>query len=359
LLKKITTMKKNRLLLILAIVLVIAGSLFVVNHSYTTLSLSESGFAIADTATVTKIFMADMNNRTVKLEKLEPGVWMLNEHYPANNYNVAMLLRTVKELTVRYPVPLVARDNVISRLATIARKVEIYQMEYAVNLFNYIKLFPREKLTRTYYVGDATADNRGTYMQMEGAEQPYVVFLPMLRGYIYPRFSTDEDDWRDHSVFQTPINELASVRIEFLEEPEESFIVENDGSGNFTLTTLHDGLQKDYDTLRMLQFVSAFKDLRYEAVLNNKLEQHYIDSITSGNEAHRITLEDIEGEQYFMKTYRKRGFADLYEHDGAALEPFDLDRLYAYVNDNRDFVLIQYFVFDKVLRTASYLQKLE
>lgn len=352
-------MKKNKALFIITILIVIAGALILINRSYSTLDDRESGFAVEDTSSVTKIFMVDKNNLSVKLERKENGRWIINDNFLAHPYNLSMLLGTMKDLTVRYPVPIAARDNVLIRLASIARKVEIYQMKYRINLFDRIKLFPREKLTRTYYVGDATQDNLGTYMLMEGADQPYVVFLPTLRGFIYTRFSTLEDDWRDHTVFNTPVQELDWVKIEFMEDPEESFIVKTDNDGNMILTTLYDKETKPYNTLRMLQFVTAFKDLRFESILNNKLEAEFIDSVAAQPMAHVITLKEKDGDEFVVRTFRKGGFSQFYEEDGAIIAPFDLDRLYAYINDDRDFVLLQYFVFDKVLRTASYLQHKE
>jgi len=352
-------MKRNRLLIILTVLVVIIGVLFLINRKYTTLDNAESGFAIEDTASITKIFLVDMNNRSVQLSKEGPGVWMLNDEFLAQNFNVTMLLKTMKDLTVRYPVPKAARDNVIRRLATIAIKVEIYQSAHRINLFDKLKLFPYEKLAHIYYVGDATQDNMGTYMQIEGAEQPYVVFLPSLRGFVYPRYSTDEDDWRDQTIFRTPLQDFASVKMEFIEEPQESFLVEADKLGNISMKMLSDNMKVGYDTLRMLQFVTAFKDIRYESVLNNKLEQSYIDSIAAGPVAHVITLREQDGDEFVVKTYRKGGFGELFDEDGTAMVPFDLDRLYAFINDERDFVLIQYFVFDKVVRNASYLRNME
>jgi hypothetical protein len=351
-------MKKNTLLFILTLVIVIIGVLLVINNRYTTLNNAESGFAIEDTSSVTRVFMVDKNNNSVQLIKQSTGRWLINNEHLAQNYNIIMLLGTMKNLTVRYPVPLAARDNVVRRMASIARKVEIYQEVYRINLFGKIKWFPHEKLTRTYYVGDATQDNMGTYMLMEGASQPYVVFLPRLRGFIYSRFSTNIDDWRDHTIFKTPLKDFKSVKVEFMEEPEESYIVKAEDQGDFIMTSL-DGRQIQYDTLRLLQFVSSFKDIRYESILNNKLEPEYIDSVTSQPVAHIITLSEQDGDEFVVQTYRKGGFSELYDEDGVALEPFDLDRLYAYINGGDDFVLIQYFVFDKVLRTASYLQNLE
>jgi hypothetical protein len=108
--------------------------------------------------------------------------------------------------------------------------------------------------------------------------------------------------------------------------------------------------------------VTSFKDIRYESLLNNKLEASYIDSITSGNRAmHIITLKEKDGDEFVVRTYRKGSLGQLFEDDGSggSMEPVDLDRLYAYINDDKDFVLIQYFVFDKILRSASYLQNKE
>jgi hypothetical protein len=352
-------MKKNRPLLIVTLILVIIGILFVVNRRYTTLDDAESGFAIGDTSKVCRIFMVDKNNRSVELQRETTAKWTLNDKYLAHNFNISMLLGTMHDVTVRYPVPIAVRDNVIKRMASIGRKVEIYQQGYRINLFDRIKLFPYEKLTRTYYVGDATPDNMGTYMLMEAAANPYVVFLPSLRGFIYPRYSTDETDWRDHTIFKTPLKDFASVTLEFMEKPEESFRVDADTEGNFTLTTLVNNTRHGFDTLRMLQFVTAFKDIRFEAVLTNKLEASYIDSVASGPGVHIITLQDKDGDEFVVRTFRKSGISRFYDKEGAALEPLDLDRMYAFVNNDRDFVLIQYFVFDKVLRTASYLQKKE
>jgi hypothetical protein len=269
---------------------------------------------------------------------------------------MAMLLGTMNNLTVRYPVPLVQRENVLRRLASIARKVEIYQTGYRINLFNRVKLFPYEKLIRTYHVGDATQDNMGTYILMDGYDQPYVVYMPRLRGFVYTRFSTDIADWRDHTVFSTQLMDFASAKVEFFETPEESYIVRAKEDGNYEFTTLLDNQQQQYDTLRMLQFVSAFKNIRFESLLNNKVEQAYIDSIASTPISHIITLTEKDGDEFVVRTFRKGSIKEYYDEDGAIMTPFDLDRLYAYVNNDRDFVLLQYFVFDKVLRTASYLQ---
>jgi len=349
-------MRKGKWIFIVVIVLAVIVIILVLSDRSTTLDSGSSVFAVEDTASVSRIFLADMENNTVLLERKDQGQWILNGKYKAHPFQVNDMLRTMRELKVKTPVPRAARNNVIARLSASGIKVEIYQIK---PLIGFLDLFPREKLTKVYYVGDATQDNLGTFMKMEGYDDPYVVFIPSFRGFVAPRYSTNEDDWRDHTVFNTPLRKLQSVSLEFMENPEESFTINRTQDDEFVLYLTGNGLSVPYDTLRMLNFLSSFGDLRFEAVLTNSLSEDYIDSIRNTRPAHILTLVNTDNDTNSIITYRKKGFSEVYDDtEGLQLVPFDLDRLYAVVNDGQDFVLLQYFVFDKALRSASYLQGL-
>jgi hypothetical protein len=348
-------MKKNRITIIVAIILVFAAAGLIITNSYTTLKRDVSDFSIQDTALVTKIFLADKKDRQVLLERGPNGRWTVDGKYPAHQVKIQSFLKTLKDLKVRNPVPLAARDNVITRMAAIAKKVEVYQVTPTINLFNVVKLFPREKNVRTFYVGDVTQDNQGTFMLMDGAEEPFVVHIPGFRGFVASRFSTITDEWRDYTVFSTQIGDIRSVQVEFPLETGESFRFDVDDEKNITLTDLTSMQQvTGFDTIRALNFLTAFQDIRFESLLESVVEKNYIDSVLSTAPKTIITLTDRKGQVNEVKIFHKKGFAALYQEDGAALEPFDLDRAYALVNNGEDFVLIQYYVFDRVTRKFSY-----
>ena len=350
-------MRKNRVTLIIALILLLAAAALVITNSYTTLRKDVSDFSIEDTASVTKIFLADKNNNEVTLERSADGSWLVDGKYMAQKEKISSFLKTLTDLEVRSPVPLVARNNVITRMAVIAKKIEIYQISPRINFFNKIRLFPHEKLTKTYYVGDVTQDNQGTFMLMEGAEEPYIVHIPGFRGFVSTRYSTIKADWRDYTVFKTPINEIQSVRVEFPVQPEQSYQFDIQDNQNITLRSLSDNqVVPDYDTLKALNFLTSFKDIRFESLLEHLLEKEFIDSVASSIPKTIITLTDREGKVNKVKIFAKKGFAPLYSADGALLEPADIDRAYALVNEEEDFVLIQYFVFDQVTRTLSSLR---
>jgi len=351
-------MKKNRIVLLIILILVIAAAALVLTNTTSTLRKSESAFAVPDTAAITRIFIADKNNHQVTLSRDTSGAWFVNGKL-AQPAKVTSFLKTLSELEVKYPVPLIARNNVITRMATLAKKVEVYQVKPLISLFGRVNLFSKERLVKVYYVGDVTADNQGTFMLMEGAEEPYVVHIPNFRGFVAARYSALEYEWRDYTVFRAGIGEIRRISVEFPSEPQQSFHLEVGEDRSVQLFTLNDQPVASYDTIRVLNFMTAFSDIRFEALLNGQIDQHVIDSVTATRPRTIVSLTERNNFSASAKIFYKPGFGRLYAADGAPLEPFDLDRAYALVNDDQDFVLIQYFVFDKVTRTLAYLKGLE
>ena len=80
-----------------------------------------------------------------------------------------------------------------------------------------------------------------------------------------------------------------------------------------------------------------------------------VDSIVNSPSLHRIVLTTKEGEIKEMKTFTRLlqlgGFSDPSEYGDV-----DHDRMYGLINEGRDLVSIQYYIFDKLLRDVNYYQ---
>lgn len=347
---------KNKKLVIIAIILIPVAWWILTQNDNSTLKERESEFAISDTSAITKIFIADKQTNSVLLERTPDG-WLLEGKYETNPRIVDFLLETMRRLKVKSPVPKAARDNIVKRMASIGRKVEIYQKAYRINLFNTYKFFPYEKLSKVYYVGDVTPNNLGTYMLMEDAPEPYVVHIPGFRGFLTPRYSPMPDDWKSHKVFNHSLANIASVSMEFLELPDESFRVDiSDSDGSYKLTQLRNNENiTRFDTLRLLNFLTSFNDLRYETRLNNLMSLVTIDSILQYDPIFEVTLIDDKHDTTYVVTYNKGTLSqEVKDETYNTLIPEDRDRFYALINDGEDFVLMQYYVFDKILYPLSY-----
>jgi len=345
--------KNNRITIIITVLLVVIAGVLIWNNRYlSTIKGESSDFQVWDTASVTKIYLADRRNNESLLERQEHG-WTLNSVYKAHPKQVQNLLTTLYKIRIKMPVSVASHDNIVKQLATQSTKVEVYQIVPRINLFDKIKLFYHEKRTKVFYVGDATMDSSGTFMLKEGADKAYIVYIPSFRGFITTRFTANPDDWRDHTVFHENMADIQSVEVTFNEDPEGSFRIDNIGKHQYKLTRLIDGQDLPYDTLKVINLMSSFGDLRFEALFTNTMEQQRMDSITSSPFVHYVVVTDKEGNKQDMKTFRKlvmNGVTDI----GGEFGDVDRDRMYALIEEGKDFVLIQNYVFDKVLHDVRY-----
>lgn len=344
-------MRKNKALVLITLVLAVVAAVLIYSRSNSTLNPAISDFAVPDTATITKIFMADKSNQKILLERASEGSWKLNGKYDALQENMNIFLNTLANISVREPVAKAAHDNILKMMAAKSVKVEIYQHRYRINIGS-LQLFPHEKLTKTYYIGDATMDNSGTFALMEGAESPVVVYIPGLRGFISTRFSPSETDWRVHTIFNKKLPDIRNIKVEFLDKPQESYMVVNEDNERLKLISLMDNREiNGYDTLQLVSFVNAFRKINYE-VLMNDMEPQRKDSIMNSAPKHRITLETKDGQTQSVRTFVRLLPEPEVNLFGGDPITYDLDRMYGLVNE-QDFVIIQFFVFDKILKPLS------
>ena len=352
-------MRKNRLLLIIVIITVLVAVVFIfATRKSGTISDSDKNFAVGDTASIHKIFLANKERVTTLLERNPEGDgWTVNGEWDASTPMINMLLTTICRIRPATPLPKSATENIIKRLAYNAVKVEIYGMTYRINFWG-IKLFPRETMLKCYYVGDITQDNLGTYMLLEGSKRPFIVVLPGHRGYVASRYDVDPKAWRSHKIFNVGANEIEMVRIENIAEPDASFMVNtNVPSGKFAITTLTgDPLPQKIDSLKMYNYLNSFKRINFESFTYDYLSPHQHDSILNTTPIYKLNLVQKDGITYNLVFYPL-----LYDHirDIETDDPMlDLDRFYAYL-DNGELVVAQYFTFNKILRPRSYFYLLQ
>ena len=130
-------MKKQKMYLIVACLLAVLSILAIVYKSggfKKTNQSTSTAFAVEDTTTITRVFMADMFQNEVLLSKTEEG-WMVNNEKPAAIHKIAELLTTLNALRVAQPVAKAAHNSTIKMLATSATKVEIYAKTPLFTLF--------------------------------------------------------------------------------------------------------------------------------------------------------------------------------------------------------------------------------
>lgn len=310
--------------------------------------------AAARPGAVTKIYMADKENHEVLLSCENDTLWLVDGKYPASEHMVDLLLQTLSDMRIRSQVNKAASANVIKQMAAKSVKVEVYYKDHRINWFNgRFKFFPFEN-RRVFYVGHDTQDMMATYMYREGDDNPFIINIPGFRGCLSPRFVVDQYAWRSHSIVSLPVQRIARVELQIPSMPEESFSVDREGDG-FVLNLLNPPQRiEGFDTARVAQLLSSFVNLNFDEYAK-AVPKAELDTTFTRSPRTVLTVTDIDGNSRQLKTYIKYTNPDDIRSmpDTAMYQVFDLNRLYA-VLDDKDTVLIQYYIFDNILQPASF-----
>jgi len=293
-------------------------------------------FAIADTAAVDKIFIADKDGNQALLERSSGRYWKLNGTHLARKDAVDLLLKTFLRARVQRPVPQGELSTVNRLLAGRGKKVEIYQ--------------GGETPVKTWYIGTSTQNHTGTYMVLADAngqlaEEPFIVHMEGFTGFLSTRFFTDEREWRYTGMFDYPGNSLRRVEVELTEAGGRLYAMEVDSVG--TLRVEGAPLSSRADTLFWQDRFNRFRKVHLETY-NNHLTANAEDSLLNRAEpAFRLRAwgqdEDVPIE---IELYWKAPISDTYDDNGE-LNEWDGSRMYAVYKDEA--VLVQRFVFDPLL----------
>ncbi len=346
--------KKNLIIAIIMLVLLTIVSVLLLSKKSGTIDKEAKSFAIADTSAVFQIFIADANQHQVLLQRQEDNSWIVNHVYPAMQPNVEDLLACMTNVVMKAPVAKNARENINRQMATGALKVEIYYTDYHINIGK-LK-FWKYKNKKVYYIGQQTMDNLGNYALLEGAKIPCVVYLPGFRGFIRPKYSPLEDNWRSHNIVKLKLSQIQKVESVDFENPQQSFRIEKSADQrHFDIFNQENMQLIPYDTLKLLDHLSDYRDLNYE-MQETELTEEETNDIFS-RKFKEITITDIDGKTTKITMFKIETVLNTeeYDYNMAIVDAFNRDKFYAIINDNQtEIFLCQFFVFDRIVQPLDY-----
>ncbi|MBK8847709.1 MAG: DUF4340 domain-containing protein [Bacteroidetes bacterium] len=329
-------MKRNLLLLLALAALGGITWYFIGTSGTSTLQRELSDFAVEDTASITKIFIATKEGQQITLKRKDANTWIVNDAFIARPDAIRLLLLTIKQVEVRSPVGKRAYNNIIKRIAANGVKCEVYA---------------KDELLKTYYVGGPNQDQLGTYMYLENSAVPFITHIPGFNGYLTPRYITNIYDWRDKRVFAIANGNIKQLQIESRELPNIDFSLAVNGAKDFQITDKLSNESYAADADKIAMYLKIIGKSSFEGV-ETHLSRQVIDSTLNLGWFRKITVTTGDGKEIMMQMYKLKNL----EVDPDATEPppnrpiHDKDRFLARINEDSLFVLAQYQMFDKLFQ---------
>lgn len=336
-------MKRNKNLVYLIIFALLLGLAIngILRNRKSTLPEKDKNFAVKDTSSITRIFLADMKGQSVTLER-SGDQWLVNGKFQADKSRISLLLESIAKIQVRNIVPESAINTVIRDLASKSVKIEIYH---------------KKKKIKAYFVGDETADALGTYMVLDKKHKiPFVMYIPGFEGYLTPRYFADEADWKSKIVFNyDPLN-IKSVTIDYTDSSENSFklLVNDENSFHISTSSSAEIPEKLINTSKIKHYLLEFSNIQFVDVVRD-FSKTKSDSILNSMPVAIISVTDKEGKTKSMKLY--------YRHSGyktrSELMPgIDADYYYAQITDRSGEIgLMQTLTLQRILWKISDFKK--
>ncbi|MFN8300765.1 MAG: hypothetical protein U0T75_16800 [Chitinophagales bacterium] len=334
-------MKKFIPYLLIIIGLAGAAIWYKVHNSPEAVKEREGDFAYKQTDKIGRIVIQGSNDNKQATLTAVDGHWVVNGKYEARPELISQLLEAVAQLTSLAPVPSNAHDNVLREMMASNIHVQIYDRD--------------NNLVKEYMVGGASVDKENTYMLLylhgEPASRPHLVYIPGFRGYVSPRFETDEEVWRTRTLFSYTPDQIKSVQVAYSETPENSYTITRVAPDSFSVEAINPKytINNNYEQKYVLQYLNFFNSISIEAYDNSYSGK---DSLLKTIPACVITVVDTANKtntaRLFHMPLNKRSKA-VYDLKGNELT-YDIDRYYAAIHQDKDFAIVQYFVFGKLMR---------
>jgi hypothetical protein len=335
-------MKKFLPYIIVFILLVAGVCYFIYHYSPSTLEKKESEFAVPHIEDVTQVRLTDVQGDAIVLTKKD-NKWIVNGKYDVNESTRGLLFTALQKLEVNYRSPANAEKNVLKDLSDMHTKCEIY-------------LNNDDKPSKVYYVGGPTADGLGTYMIMEHdgrmARHSYVTHLPGIRAYLTGRYYPGLDRWRSIWIFRDNDQTIQSLKVTYNREMQKSFEITRVAKDSFIIAN-GEGMTTEQPKQKFIhQYLSFYEGLPLEMFKNNDTLARDT-AVGPATPFCTITLRRTDQTQstaiiYYIPVNEQTHVQ--FDDDGRKLL-YDIEHYYVLFNDKKDFAMIQYYTWGKVLHS--------
>ena len=306
------------------------------NHS------DEMNFAVSDPKDIYSIEISNKYNQKVNLSK-KGNTWMVNHRMPADYRKIKAILEVLEKLKVESLVTKENRKKIIDGLRQ-----------------NSIKVVLKDKdgdEIKTVHIGDRNIAMTGSYMILEKegkvAPNPYIVNISGYNGALKYYFSTDSFDLWSQVVFQTAIDQIEYIEVNYPSNPKASFKINKD-EGMVKIIPFVDSIEikQTPNKAKMTNFLLNFEFANVEGWIkedSTKMMMNRLPIYCS------ILVRDVEGQERKGIFYRKPADSKnpIRGKNGETI-PFDIERLFCLTSPEKKYALVQYYTFGPVLRDYAY-----
>ncbi len=327
-LTKFCAVKKGIYILVFVILIIVALLVYLSDHT-STFARSFKGFELEEKEEVTSIALKTLEHE-VKLKKQSQYNWTINEQYRARLERVEQLLNIAGLVEIVSPAAQKNQNELRKEIQEKGTWLCFYEGNREL-----LSYYLYQKGGRIF----AMADPHSVI---------YILRIIDFKGNANDFFNANPNLWRSRIVFDYEPQQINSVDVEYKNQPTLSFSIRNNHDGSFELFA-YPGKEnvRDFDPRRIARYLSYFRVLKFEKVVEElSLEEQQ--EILQEEPKSRIAVTDGKGNTQELAVYPR-------PMPGNPLQK-DVYRAYGRINQNNELVVIQFYIFDPILKDINYFR---
>ncbi len=190
---------------------------------------------------ITQIYFVDKNGASIKLNKTEKGVWIVEDKYEANEEMMERLLDNIQNQKAIGKVPK-------KRRADIKKSLEEH--------YTRVKVYNKDELVLEYYIGRPDDPNRGNYMSVPPLREIYDVQQEENPHNMLFDYNTNLNNWRSIWLIDVKPDDIKQVSVEYVDTPAHSFTLVNNAP-HYTVTG-NPPIEGELNVPRVVGYLSFF-----------------------------------------------------------------------------------------------------
>lgn len=298
-------------------------------------------FAIDNIDDVKTITLQKGMARGQKFEKVN-GKWILNDTFEVNPYAFNYLLQTLNNMEIQNIPPENSVPTIMDEMKRIGIKVKAYD--------------ENNQLMRSIIVGTQAYDDKGTSMLVEGASQPYNIFMRGFDGEIRGRFDHTIEEWRSKKVLEVKAEDIAKVSMDYHKKASSGFVLNNTEQPPTVkpFSQFVDALpQNKIDQNKIRAYLREFERLHGEGFDNQNPKK---DSIINTVPFATLHMERKNGAKKSVSFFPFYDMIDPNIHIQDAKDAEVINRFFIHTSED-DFMLVQNVVFGKIFVGYEHFKK--
>jgi len=288
-------------------------------------------FILNDTTQISKIAIYTLTDTSVFIKS--ENKWLVNNKFTPLPKALYYIFRIAQNVDIKVPVAKEKSDSIINSINKKNKNIVFYN--------------ENGEVIKSWQIGDFNEEQDATFAIANNTDKVYLVNVPGIINDLDKNIPAEEYYWISAYIFDYKPHEIAKIEVSYPLNISKSFVLEINKDGTNIVTSNNmKYMNEELESKAIGAYISYFSAVKFDSFLNNFTKAKK-DSLLKQKAFCIINVTDINNKKQSLKGYFRQNPENTSKQD---------INTYNAVINNKEFVTVNYFDTDLLMKTAEYFK---